>query len=115
MVEPDSLAPVTREAWFSASLTISEPCRGEEEDVPVEAEQAKTSARGLTFPISAGMFMELVANPIPKIIAAGFPTKRATCSSSLLWMSSRPECVCVCVHVCACACVCKVWADTATS
>ena len=25
MVDPDSLAPVMREEWFSASLTISEP------------------------------------------------------------------------------------------
>ena len=31
-----------------------------------------------TFPMSAGMFMELVAKPIPNIMAAGFPTNLAT-------------------------------------
>ena len=28
MLEPDNRAPVMREAWFSSSLIISEPCRG---------------------------------------------------------------------------------------
>ena len=44
----------------------------------------------LTFPISAGMFIELVANPMPNTKAAGFPTKRATRASNSLWMFSVP-------------------------
>ena len=38
----------------------------------------------------AGMFMELVANPIPKTRAAGFPTNLATRASNFLWTSRVP-------------------------
>ena len=36
------------------------------------------------------MFMELVANPIPKTRAAGLPTNLATRASNFLWTSRVP-------------------------
>ncbi len=43
-----------------------------------------------TFPTSAGMFMELVANPIPNVMADSQPTNCAIKSSSSLWIFKLP-------------------------
>ena len=61
ILAPESLAPKIREVWLSSSLMIKSP-----------------------FPTRAGIFAELVANPIPNTIAAGLPTNRATRPSSSL-------------------------------
>ena len=61
ILAPESLAPKMREVWLSSSLMIKSP-----------------------FPTRAGIFAELVANPIPNTIAAGLPTNRATRPSSSL-------------------------------
>lgn len=43
-----------------------------------------------TFPVRAGMFMELVAKPIPKAIDDSTPKNLATNCSSSSWMSRFP-------------------------
>ena len=68
ILAPESLAPKMREVWLSSSLMIKSP-----------------------FPTRAGIFAELVANPIPNTIAAGLPTNRATRPSSSLWMARVPD------------------------
>ena len=65
---PDNLAPNTSDAWFSSSLTIRSP-----------------------LPTRVGMLVELVAKPIPNVIAAGLPINRATrCSNSSCRFSRVP-------------------------
>lgn len=44
----------------------------------------------LTFPTRAGMFMELVAKPIPKVMADSAPRNWATRLSSSTWMLRLP-------------------------
>jgi len=44
----------------------------------------------LTFPTRAGMFMELVAKPIPNAMADSMPKNSATCRSSFSWMLKLP-------------------------
>ena len=44
----------------------------------------------ITFDTSIGMFIELVANPIPNVTAASTPKKSATSFSSRWWISSVP-------------------------
>ena len=67
---PDPLAPVTMEAWLRESLMMRQP-----------------------LPTSAGRMTLLVAKPMPKVIAASFPTYSAT------WLSSS-RCTggCPCRH-----------------
>lgn len=45
----------------------------------------------VTFPVRAGMFMELVAKPIPKAMDASTPRNLATSCSTSSWMSRFPE------------------------
>lgn len=45
----------------------------------------------LTLPVSAGMFMELVANPIPKAMADSTPRNLATSFSMSSCLSRLPE------------------------
>ena len=68
ILAPESLAPKMREVWLSSSLMIKSP-----------------------FPTRAGIFAELVANPIPNTIAAGLLTNRATRPSSSLWIARVPD------------------------
>lgn len=44
----------------------------------------------LTFPTNAGMFMELVAKPIPNAMADSMPKNSATSRSSSSWMLKLP-------------------------
>lgn len=77
---PDSFAPVMSEAWFSWSLISRSPCdlwRIIEAILYDRVHLERVTSVALTFPIRAGMFMELVAKPMPNTKAAGFPTKRA--------------------------------------
>lgn len=46
---------------------------------------------GLTLPVRAGMFMELVANPIPNAMADSTPRNLANRFSISSWMSRFPE------------------------
>lgn len=48
------------------------------------------SVKSQTLPTSAGMFMELVAKPIPKVMTDSTPRKLATSRSSSSWMPRFP-------------------------
>ena len=61
ILAPDNLAPKMSDVWLSSSLMIKSP-----------------------LPTRVGILEELVANPIPKTIAAGLPTNLATTASSSL-------------------------------
>lgn len=60
-----------------ATLRREQQNRGSEQKVP-------------TFPVRAGMFMELVAKPIPKAMADSTPRNLATNCSRSSWMSKFP-------------------------
>jgi len=50
----------------------------------------KTKEMILTFEITVGMFMELVAKPMPNVIAASTPRNSATNDSRRRWISRLP-------------------------
>ena len=64
---PEPRAPATIDAWLRASLITRQP-----------------------LPTSRGMMAELVANPMPNVIAASLPRKLATQASSCLCLSVVP-------------------------
>ena len=64
---PEPRAPATMDAWLRASLITRQP-----------------------LPTSRGMMAELVANPMPNVIAASLPRKLATQASSCLCLSVVP-------------------------
>lgn len=108
MVAPESLAPSTREAWFSSSLRIRQPCGTPESQhlskppvstitcsvqpqlLAVEVESKGNRSFDFTLPTSAGMFMEFVANPIPNAMAASTPRKLAVSLSRTSCLSRLP-------------------------
>uniref|UniRef100_A0A6B0UY00 Uncharacterized protein n=1 Tax=Ixodes ricinus TaxID=34613 RepID=A0A6B0UY00_IXORI len=68
MVAPDRRQPRMREAWLSSSLRMRQP-----------------------FWARPGMLVELVAKPMPTVMQASTPRKRATRSSSSWWIASVPS------------------------